>query len=99
MAFQRGYPSQYIIEFELTIKSETMKAEASLGYLAVLGMLGSVFIVTGLTTVSVAFCSYWGRGGSSCPSNPRVSHSNALLLCSLFQNSRNRRAEDEIVLS
>lgn len=77
----------------LTIKRETMNADAKRGYLAVLGILGSVFMVTGFTSVAVAFCSYWGLGGSSWPSNPRVSHSNALLDCSLFQNSRNKRAE------
>ena len=42
----------------LTINKDTMKAEARRGYLAVFGILGSVFMVTGFTSVAVAFCSY-----------------------------------------
>ena len=42
----------------LTMNKDTMNAEARRGYLAVLGILGSVFMVTGFTSVAVAFCSY-----------------------------------------
>ena len=57
-----------------------MKAEASLGYLIVLGIRGSFFILMGFITMSVAFCSYCGLGVSSCE-NKKV-----FFLCSEILN-------------